>query len=395
MMQHAPILPKNFKNVKKNIISLVSACLMVLLCTQELMAENQKPGTANRISTENTSPQKKNPNIVFILSDDHRWDYMSNMGHPFLKTPSLDRLASEGILFSNAFCTTSLCSPSRASFITGQYAHTHGVQNNMTAWDNDNETLLEEVKTAGYSTAFIGKWHMPGELPKLRGVDLFVTFEVVGGQGVYFNCPLIVNGEKTSSKKEYITEELTDYTLEFIRENQQNPFCVYLSHKTVHAPFSPPPELDHLYDDVKVPLPEEADSWTGMTRGNFTALQFVPLETTMRNYSEALVSMDQQIGRVLKLLDELGIADDTIIIYTSDNGYFWGEHQLVDKRWAYEESIRIPFIVRYPGFTHGNGRKADQMVLNVDVAPTLLDLAGVPIPGHMEGRSFKPFFLSA
>ena len=143
----------------------------------------------------------KKPNIVFILTDDHRWDFMSCAGHPFVKTPSLDRLASQGVLFSNAFVTSALCSPSRASFLTGLYAHTHGVQNNLTPWKDENVTFLELFKKAGYDTAFIGKWHMPGRLPKLRGVDLFVTFTIQGGQGRYWNCPLIVNGIETPSRK--------------------------------------------------------------------------------------------------------------------------------------------------------------------------------------------------
>jgi N-acetylglucosamine-6-sulfatase len=226
----------------------------------------------------------KRPNIIFILSDDHRWDYLSCLGHPFLKTPNMDRLAREGMLFSNAFVTTSLCSPSRASFLTGQYAHTHGVRNNLTVWRNENVTFMELLKEAGYDTAFMGKWHMPGQLPQLRGVDQFITFTVQGGQGRYFDCPLIVDGAEAPSRKPYITEELTDYALEFIGKERENPFCLYLSHKAVHHQFLPPPELDHLYDDVELPLPKEADSWITMTRGNTYAGLFGPLERHWRNY---------------------------------------------------------------------------------------------------------------
>jgi len=160
-------------------------------------------------------------------------------------------------------------------------------------------------------------------------------------------------------------------------------------------PSPPPPELDHLYDNVEVTLPEEADPWGGTTRGNFTALQFVPIQSTMKNYSEAVVAMDQQIGRILAALDALDLAENTIVVYSSDNGYFWGEHQLVDKRWAYEESIRIPFIVRYPSFISAPGRQAPQMVLNIDLAPSLLNLAGLPVPEEMEGESFKSILASA
>ena len=338
---------------------------------------------------------KKPPNIVFILSDDHRWDYMGSVGHPFLDTKNMDRLADEGVLFSNAFVTTSLCTPSRASFLTGQYAHTHGVTNNLTVWKNDAVTFLESLKGVGYDTAFIGKWHMPGKLPKLRGVDKFITFTVQAGQGRYFDCPLIIDGVETPSRKPYITEELTDHALEFVEKDRDNPFCLYLSHKAVHHQFLPPPELNHLYDDIEMKLPEEADTWLGMTRGHMWTGIFGPVQHHVRNYCEALVALDQQIGRVLDKLDEMGVADDTIVVYAGDNGYFWGEHRLVDKRWAYEEAMRVPFIVRYPGFVKEPGRKADQMILNIDLAPSLLEIAGVPIRDGTDGESFVPILKDA
>jgi N-acetylglucosamine-6-sulfatase len=168
--------------------------------------------------------QSQPPNIVFILSDNQRWDFMGCAGHPFVETPNLDRLASEGILFSNAFVTTSLCSPSRASFLTGQYAHTHGVRDNVTPWNDDNQTFFELLREAGYESAFIGKWHMPGPLPRLRGVDLFVTFTIQKGQGRYFDCPLVVDGVEKPSRKPYITEELTDYALDFVSKPREGPF---------------------------------------------------------------------------------------------------------------------------------------------------------------------------
>ncbi|HWU39035.1 MAG TPA: sulfatase-like hydrolase/transferase, partial [Candidatus Acidoferrum sp.] len=175
------------------------------------------------------------PNIIFILSDDHRWDAMSGAGHPFLKTPNLDRLSSEGVHFRNAFVTTSLCSPSRASILTGQYAHTHGVVTNHTPWKESQTTFMEGLKTAGYETAFIGKWHMPGEeLPRLRGLDRFVTFTKEGGQGVYYDCPLIIDGVETERPGKYITEDLTDLALSFIEQKRERPFFLYLAHKAVH-----------------------------------------------------------------------------------------------------------------------------------------------------------------
>jgi N-acetylglucosamine-6-sulfatase len=267
------------------------------------------------------------------------------------------------------------------------YAHTHGVKNNMTPWDNAHVTFLEVLHQAGYETAFIGKWHMPGEFPKLRGLDRFVTFTVDGGQGRYFDCPLVVDGKTVSSRKEYISEELTDYALEFLDRERNSPFCLVLSHKAVHLQFFPPKELDHLYDEAELDLPREADNWVGLTDGNFYPK---PLRALYRDYLECLFAMDQQIGRVLERLDELGLAENTVVVYAGDNGFFWGEHHLTDKRWPYEESIRIPFIVRHPRTLGDPGRRARQMVLNIDLAPTLLGLAGLEAPASMDGESFLP-----
>jgi len=330
------------------------------------------------------------PNVIFILTDDHRADHLGCTGHPFLKTPNLDRLAAQGVLFENAFVTTSLCSPSRASFLTGQYAHTHGVKNNLTPWREENITFLERLKGVGYDTAFIGKWHMPGHLPELRGVDEFVTFTARGGQGRYWDCPLIVNGRQVRPNKRYITEELTDRAIDFAGKPRQNPFCLYLSLKAAHHDWRPPRELAGLYAAEKLPLATEADTWVTMTNGGMWAGTAGPLQYHYRNYCRVLTSVDQQVGRLLNFLDKQGLADNTIVIYTGDNGYFWGEHRLIDKRWAYEESIRVPFIVRAPGLIGEPGRRAGQMVLNIDLAPTLLEVAGLKADPAMAGRSILP-----
>ena len=373
---------------QRRTLSSVLGILVVILTVEILFT---MLGTA-AFSYEN--PAKK-PNVLFILCDDHRWDFLSSVGHPFVKTPHLDKLASQGILFSNAFVTTSLCSPSRATFLTGQYAHTHGVQNNLTPWRDQNVTFMELFKKAGYDTAFIGKWHMPGKLPKLRGVDLFVTFTVQGGQGRYWNCPLIVNGKPESSRTPYITEELTNRAIEFISKNRKNPFCLYLSHKAVHHQWSPPKDLVDLYNNVKIEYPKESDTWVTTLNGAYYYGTFGTLDHHFRNYCRVVVDTDRNVGRLLKKVDELGLADNTIVVYAGDNGYFWGEHRLVDKRYAYEESIRIPFIIRCPWLIKDPGRKADQMVLNVDLAQSLLEVAGITVPDNMEGESFVPILKSA
>ncbi len=329
------------------------------------------------------------PNFVIVLSDDHRADFIGHEGHPFIETPALDQLAANGARFENMFVTSSLCSPSRASFLTGQYPHQHGVFNNFTPWTDENRTFFEYLKAAGYDTAFLGKWHMPGRLPELRGVDTFVTFDSFGGQGNYYDNELIVDGVRTPSEKSYLAEELTDRALRFIDEHRDRPFAVYVSHKNVHSPFLPAPQEKDRYANEKVELPADAHSWTGFVDAQYVHINPFSLETEVRMYGEAITSMDREIGRLVDGIDEMGLGDDTVIIYTSDNGYFWGERRLIDKRWPYEESIRVPLIVRYPNRAPA-GTAVDALVLNVDLAPTLLDLAGIATPEHMQGQSFAP-----
>jgi len=343
--------------------------------------------------------KNKKPNIVFILADDHRWDYLSVMDHPFIETPNIDSIANEGVLFDNAFVTSSLCSPSRASFLTGQYPQQHGVQNNFTVWDNKNITYFEPLKAAGYATAFIGKWHMPGGLPTLRGVDQFISFEHMGGQGAYFGTPYIVNGKKLKLGESpvegvdisgYITDDLTNFSNKFIEDNKDKPFALYLSHKALHLPMEPDAEAAGRYDDVEITLPKEADSWIAFADGNFKHFLWDSLEEKMKDYAETAIAMDQQIGLVLDKLDELGLSDNTIVVFAGDNGYMWGEHRLIDKRWSYEESMRIPFIIKYPNGIKNPGRRSQEMLLNLDMAPTFLALAGIDIPTHMQGKNAVP-----
>jgi N-acetylglucosamine-6-sulfatase len=337
---------------------------------------------------------QKRPNIVFILSDDHRADAMGNMGHPFIKTPHLDRLAKEGVKFTSNFATIPLCSPSRGCFLTGQYAHRHGVKNNYTPWNDNNVTFLELLKNSGYKNAFFGKWHMPGRLPDLAGkaVDQFVTFTASGGQGIYFDCPLIMNGVETPRKGKYVTEDLTDLAIDFIRKEKDGPFCVYLAHKAPHQPFLPPPAMKKLYADVDVSrtLPPEYHRWINQKEGSNYYGVMGSVGEKYLDYHRVITAMDQQIGRVLSELDRLGIADNTIVVYTSDNGFFWGEKELLDKRFPYEEATRTPLIVRYPAKIKNPGRTSGEMTLSVDLAPTLLQLAGLKAPETMQGMSLSP-----
>jgi len=342
--------------------------------------------------------ESRRPNIVFILGDNHNAGDMAFAGHPFIQTPGMDRLAREGVVFENAFNTTSLCSPSRASILTGAYAHNHGVRNNHTPWTGGMPTFLEHLKNGGYDTAFIGKWHMPGKgLPDMPYLDLFVSYTYREGQGAYFDCPLIVNGRREKSRKSYITEEVTDRTLEFIAKSRSaggagRPFCVYLSHRSAHPPFRAPASIAGMYADARVDMPREVDPlWFGKT--NFNVFQGVMMGSyydQYRKYCEVITAMDRDIVRLLDGIDEMGLAGDTLVIYMADNGMQWGTHGCHGIREPYEDSIRVPFIVRAPWLAGDPGGRREQMALNIDIAPTLLDAAGLAVPGERDGRSLLP-----
>jgi arylsulfatase A-like enzyme len=346
------------------------------------------------------SPVEK-PNIIFILGDNHNAQTMGCAGHPFIQTPGIDRLASEGVLFENAFNTTSLCSPSRASILTGAYAHRHDVLNNHTPWTGRMTTFLEYLSQAGYETAFIGKWHMPGKgLPEMPFLDLFVSYTYREGQGSYFNCPLIVNGQEMPSRKEYITEEVTDFALEFIQANQalpavsRKPFCVYLSHRSSHPPYQAPKDMAGMYKhaDVSSVLPDTVDPWWyGKAKGNiFQGVMLGSYYGQYRRYCETITAMDRDISRLLEQIDRMGLTENTLVIYMGDNGMQWGTHDCHGIREPYEDSILLPFILRAPWLVSDPGSRREQMALNLDIAPTLLDIAGVPIPKDMDGESLVP-----
>ena len=343
-------------------------------------------------------------NIVFILSDDHRFDFMGF--HPnapaFLETPALDRMAAEGAHLRNAFVTTSLCSPSRASILTGQYTHRHGVVDNSRPIRDDAVFFPEVLHDAGYRTAFIGKWHMGHHTDEPQpGFDRWVSFP---GQGRYEDQTLNVDGNRVE-RKGYITDVLTDYAIEFLgKQDGKTPFFLYLSHKAVHADFVPAPRHRGRYAEAKIPHPvtmanternsrdkpkwvrEQRYGWHGVDYMYNGAMTFDEL---YRSYAETLLAVDESTARILELLEKNGLAKNTLVVYMGDNGFSLGEHGLIDKRHAYEESIRVPMLAWAPGFI-APGTKVDDLVLNVDVAPTLLGVAGVSAKSPVDGRSFAP-----
>jgi len=335
------------------------------------------------------------PNIVFVITDDQRWDAMGCAGHPFLKTPNMDRLAREGAMFANAFVTTPLCSPSRSSFLTGQYVHTTGVIGNGPAMNPISHRLVtfpRLLKDAGYESAYVGKWHMGNDDAPRPGFDRWVSFK---GQGVYKNPVLNVDG-KPEQKDGYITDIISDYAVDFINREHAKPFVLYVGHKAVHGPFTPAERHAGMYETEPLPQrPNVNDDMSGKPAVRRERLKENAKtkvgEQLTRNQLRCLLSVDEGLGRILDALDAKKLADDTLVIFTSDNGYFWNEHDLGDKRAAYEESIRVPLLMRYPSLIKP-GTKPTEMALNIDIAPTVLQLGGATVPKDVHGKSLVPIF---
>jgi N-acetylglucosamine-6-sulfatase len=315
----------------------------------------------------------------------------------FLQTPNMDRLAREGVHFRNAYVTTSLCSPSRATIMSGKYAHTHGVWSLRGDLPPGCRMFPGLLREAGYDTGFIGKWHLGVESEKPN--PAFNYWAGFRDQGAYFDPLLNVNGAPTPTKG-YVTDILTDYAVEFLRRPRREPFCLYVGHKAPHGPCSPPKHLESLYMDVNVPLPKtyyenhrDKPSWyLNFHDHDYWHTQLHPVEryqNYVKDYCRSLISVDDSLGRLLKTLEETGAAENTAIFLLGDNGHFLGEHQFYSKMIMYEESIRIPLLVRYPKLARA-GSKRDELILNADLAPTVLDLAGLAVPRDMEGLSAKP-----
>jgi len=331
-----------------------------------------------------SSESVERPNIVFILTDDQRYDAIGCAGHPWLKTPNMDRLAAEGVLFQNAFVTTSLCSPSRGSFLTGCYAHRHEVfKNNGVDPKQSVSTFPELLKKAGYETAFIGKWHLARNNSPRPGFEHWVSFT---GQGRYDRNKLNVNGHAVQSEA-YVTDELTDYAVRFLKKRHDRPFMLYLSHKAVHAPFAPAKRHANLYSDAEIESRHNPKDNLD-TKPPWGRRMDPKWRSQILAYYRCLAAVDQSVGRVLQTLEQVNALDNTVVIFAGDNGYFHGEHGgMWDKRAAYEPSMRIPLLMRYPRLA-GPATICDEMVLNMDLAPTILDLAGVRSPGTIQGQSW-------
>jgi N-acetylglucosamine-6-sulfatase len=356
--------------------------------------------------------QRSRPNIVFILVDDLRWDELGITGHPFVKTPQIDRIGREGALFRNAFLTTPLCSPSRASFLTGQYAHTHGITDNVDHSSASHKLITFPLllQQAGYATAFIGKWHMGNDDSPRPGFDRWVSFK---GQGSYLNPEINEDGKDVNARG-YITDLLNGYAVEFIKRRHEKPFLVYLAHKAIHPEvmqhddgsvnladaerFIPAERHNTLFVGKKAPRrPSAMQPPVGKPALQRAINNLPPLGAGTSTSDEAvldrlrsLMAVEEGVGEILKALQETNQLDNTVIVFASDNGYFYGEHGLsVERRLAYEESVRMPLLIRYPRLIKA-GTVRDELALNIDVAPTLLELAGVSPLVTAQGRSLVP-----
>jgi arylsulfatase A-like enzyme len=355
------------------------------------------------------------PNIIFIMSDDHAAHAMSCYGSRINATPNLDRIADEGIRFDHCFCTNSICAPSRATILTGLYSHLNGVKTLRDQLDNRITTFPRLLQKAGYQTAIIGKWHL-GHGPQHDPAG-FEYWNVLPGQGKYFNPSFIEMGEERKIEG-YVTDIITDLSIAWMeRRDKNSPFLLLCHHKAPHRHWLVDEKHAHLYEDAEIPEPPTFDDdYSNRSRAAAAAamridrdmdekdykaeppagltpreLKSWKYQRYIKDYLRCVASIDDNVGRMLDYLDREGLTENTIVVYTSDQGFFLGDHGWYDKRFMYEESLRMPFIVRYPREIKP-GSVEDRIVINADFAPTFLDYAGVAIPEEMQGCSLRPLF---
>ncbi len=352
--------------------------------------------------------QGASPNVVFVLCDDLRPDALGCYGSKHVRTPNIDALAREGVRFANAFCTTSLCSPSRASILTGLYAHRHGVRDNFTELPVNLPQWPARLRERGYSTAYLGKWHMgeTNDAPR-PGFDWFVTHK---GQGKYFDTEWNVNGQRRETPKGYYTHVVTDYALDWLsRQPAGRPWALCIGHKAPHSFYFPEEKYARSFERVRIPYPASAfalegkpdwvrqrlTTWHGIYGPLFDWRKTFPdtrpeavvdFENMVRAYWGTVLSVDDSVGRIVEHLRRTGQYENTLIVFMGDNGLLEGEHGMVDKRTMHEGSIRIPIVARGPGLPRG--KVVGPQVLTLDIAPSLLELCGAPPMAGIQGRSW-------
>ena len=379
------------------------------------------------------------PNILFIFTDDHATHSMSCYGSKINKTPNLDRIANGGMLFNNCFCTNSICGPSRAVILTGKHSHLNGFLQNGNRFDSSQQSFPSLLQDVGYQTALVGKWHLGhGGKSDPSGFDYW---DVLKGQGPYYNPPMIQNGKEVKHIG-YTTDIITNRALNWLeKRDDKKPFMLMFQHKAPHRNWQPSPKHLTMYDDVTIPEPptlfdnyegrgsaakqqdmtiaktmtaydlkltqprgltaEQLEVWNrayepkneAFKKANLTGKELVrwKYQRYIKDYLRCVASVDDNVGRVFDYLDKEGLADNTIVIYSSDQGFYLGDHGWFDKRFMYEESYRMPFVVKWPGKIKP-GSTNDALVSNLDYAETFLDIAGVDIPKDMQGKSLVPLF---
>jgi len=418
----------------------VKSCFTPVMRPVLLLAAVLGVGCRAAASEAKADAAAKRPNILFVFCDDHAYQAISAYqpvsayGLKLNETPNIDRLAREGMRFDNCYVTNSICGPSRAVIQTGKYSHLNGFYCNGNRFNGNQQTFPKLLKKAGYQTAIIGKWHLATDP---QGYDYW---EVLIGQGPYYNPPMIRGGQRVSHTG-YTTNIITDLALDWLRNQRDpdRPFMLMYQHKAPHRNWQPGPDWLHKYDDVTIPepdtlfddyqgrgtaaktqdmsiaktmnasdlkltppgnlTPEQADAWSKAYGPKNEAFQKANLQGKdlvrwkyqryMKDYLRCIAAVDDNLGRVLKYLDDSGLADNTVVIYSSDQGFYLGEHGWFDKRWIYEESLRTPLIVRWPGVVQPGTTNQD-IVSNLDFAETFLDIAGVKVPADMQGRSLVP-----
>ena len=415
--QSPPYVGARINAAMRATVSILVATLLFMVLPAIARAQTPKP--------------RQKPNILFIFADDHAYQAIGAYGSRINKTPNIDRLANQGMLFRNCFVTNSICGPSRAVILTGKYSHLNGIMVNGPKFDGSQPTMPKLLQKAGYQTAVIGKWHLKSTP---TGFDYS---EVLIGQGPYYNPPMLRNGERVEHAG-YTTDIVTDLALDWLAHGRDasKPFLLMYQHKAPHRNWQPGPKYLHLYDDVTIPEPATLfDDYAG--RGTPAHTQDMTIEKTLtdfdlkftapknltptqraawdaaydpkneafraasltgrdlvrwkyqryiKDYLRCIASVDENVGRVLDYLDKSGLAKNTIVIYSSDQGFYLGEHGWFDKRWMYEESLRTPLMVRWPGVTKA-GSTNEAIVSNLDFAETILAAAGAKIPSDMQGRS--------
>ncbi|HRX78321.1 MAG TPA: sulfatase [Pirellulaceae bacterium] len=352
------------------------------------------------------------PNIVVVLVDDLRWDEISCMGHPFVRTPNIDRIAREGARFRNAFCTTPLCSPVRACMLTGLHTHHHGILDNTNRSEQSHhlKTFPQVLQRAGYETAYVGKWHMGNDDTARPGFDHWVSMK---GQGTSFDPTLNVDGQQQQFTG-HTTDVLNEKALAFVSQERDEPFCLYVAHKALHpelmqrddgsitdpgaAHFLPAERHRDLYADDAIPRRLNVNDAAQGKPALLREIEGVPPlgpqtgtdDETVRERLRMLAGVDEGVGQLLGALETAGKLDNTVFVFMSDHGYWYGEHGLsVERRLAYEEGIRIPLLVRYPKVIQP-GSVIDEFALSIDLAPTLLELSGASEKMAVDGESLVP-----